>query len=146
MRTQAKFVKVSTGIGTKTLVQVATGTNTPGKLVSFSISFQGVDNLGEPIEVEVLIQTTAGTASVLTMVKLSRNDNATIQASAQEAFTAEPTASDVLYGALIHPQGGWVQFEPDPEKVEIPAGARIGLRVVNPAVAVDCVGWICIDE
>ena len=146
MRTQAKFAKISTGTGVKTLVQVATGTNTPGKLVSFSISFAGVDNLGVPIEVELLIQTTAGTASVLTMVKLSRNDNAAIQAAAQETFTGEPTASDVLYGALIHPQGGWVYTETDPEKVVIPAGARVGLRVVSPTVAVDCTGWICIDE
>jgi hypothetical protein len=146
MRAIANFAEILTGTSTKTLVQVATGTNTPGKLVSFSITFQGIDNLGVPIKVELLIQTTAGTADVLTMVKLDRNNSASIQASAQETFTVEPTASDLLYAALVHPQGGWIHFEPDPEKVVIPAGARVGLRVVTPAATVDCVGWICIDE
>ena len=146
MRTIAPFAEVSTGTSTKTLVQVATGTNTPGKLVSFAISFKGIDNLGVPILCEVLIQTTAGTAGVLTMSKLDRNNSASIQASAQEAFTVEPPGSDLLYHALVHPQSGWIHFEPDPEKVVIPQGARVGLRVVTPAVAVNCVGWICIDE
>lgn len=144
----AYFDEVTTGTATKTLVQLLAPSARGIEIMCFGISFKGTDNLGEPIRVELLKQTTAGTASALTCTKISRNTIAgdTIATTAQQTFTVEPTASDVHAGMLVHPQGGWEHTFIENE-LTVPGGERVGIRVVGTiAAAVNVVGWIRFKE
>lgn len=121
---------------TKTLVQVVTATNQRAHLRGFGVSFNGVDATKTPILAEVLRQTTAGTSSALTIVK-GDPDSTTI-ASALQTFSAEPTASDVLWSQYFTPVGGGcdITLYPDDEWM-IASATRIGLRVTT-ATGVTC--------
>ena len=142
----AYFDEVTTGTSTKTLVQLLAPTGRGIWVLQFGISFKGIDNLGVPIRVELVKQTTAGTAGALTPTKLTRNDSNTIATTAQQGFSgAEPTTTDVHVGELIHPQGGW-EHPFIWEEMEVPGGERVGLRTITPAAAVNCVGWIRFRE
>ncbi|MCC6673357.1 MAG: hypothetical protein IT458_20025 [Planctomycetes bacterium] len=146
MRAVAVFDEVASGTSTKTLVQVVAPSNRGVRITEFAISFKGTDNLAAPIRVELLRQTTAGTASALTPRKVSRHDSNTIQTTAQQTFTAEPTADEVVRSFLIHPQGGLVYTVPDPAQFTVAGGDRLGMRVVTPAATVNCVGYIEFEE
>lgn len=144
----AYFDEVTTGTATKTLVQLLAPSTRGNRITEVSITFKGTDNLAAAIRVELLKQTTAGTASALTATKISRNTLAgdTIATTAQQTFTAEPTASDVHRGWLIHPQAGIVYTFVEKE-LTVPGGERVGLRVVGTiAAAVNCVGYIAFEE
>jgi hypothetical protein len=138
----ANWAEITTGTATETMVQVVAAANHPIRLLEWRISFQGTDNLAAPIKVELVKQTDAGTASALTPVKISRHDGHTLQTTAQSVVTAEPTTTDVLWSMFVHPQGGVIYTVPWPEEFVVPGGERVGLRVVSPAAAVDCVGGI----
>lgn len=129
MRATAIGAKVASSTTTKTLIQLLAATNHPIRITEIGISFEGDNNLAKPVLVEFLIQTTAGTASSLTPVKITQSHSGTIATSAQETFTAEPTASDIMKLWTVHPQGvPWVYSVPDPPAFEIPGGSRVGLR------------------
>lgn len=146
MRAVATFAEITTTTATRTLVQVVAPANRGIRLTEASITFQGTNNLAEPIKVELVVQTTAGTAAALTMSKVSQHDSNTIQTTAQETFTVEPTTTNILRTWLIHPQAGICYTVPHDE-FTIPGGTRLGLRVVGTiATAVDCVGYLEIVE
>lgn len=150
MKVVANAGAVATSVAAKTLVQVLAATAHSVKVTEVGISFGGTnanDNLARPIIVELLIQTTAGTASSLTLVKSDQGESTAIDSSAQETFTAEPTASDIIRRWTVHPQAGpWVYSFPDP--ITIPAGSRIALRTSQETgeASVDAYPYIEIDE
>jgi hypothetical protein len=144
----AAFDEVTTGTATKTLVQVLAPSGRGIVIVEVSITFKGVDNLGVPIKVQLLKQTDAGTASALTMTKISRNTLAgdTVASTAQQTFTVEPTGTDIHRQWLIHPQAG-VIYNFISEELTVPGGERVGMRVVGTiATAINCVGYIQVKE
>lgn len=116
-----------------TLVQVLTGANNQALLTEFGISFNGIDSVAEPIEVQLVVQTSAGTASVLSPVLVERPNSGSIQTSAQDTFTAEPTTTDILHRVFVHPQSGYVYTVPDPQAFKLPGGLRLAVRIVTPA-------------
>jgi len=150
MRAVAKAAAVTTGGAstTKTLVQVLAGTNRRLKITEIGISFNGVDNLAEGILVEIVRQTTAGTASALTLLKVTEEDSQTIDASAQETFTVEPTTTDIVRAWYVHPQAGVIYSPPDPEEFTVVGGGRLAIRTTVPSggVAVNALPYIEFDE
>lgn len=124
---------------TETLLMVKAGSGHALKIVETSITFQGINNVGEPLVVELLRFTTDGTASAVTPVKDS-DESDSVSATASKVFTVEPTAGDILRRWNVHPAGGGVLWtNPDPDKMVVPGGARLGLRVVNPTLGGDAV-------
>lgn len=138
--------EVTLTTSTVTLLQVLAATDRPAKIAEVSVSFKGTNNLGEPILVQLLRQTTAGTASVCTPAKGSDSDANAIQVSGQKNFTVEPTASDVLEQWEVHPQQGLHHVVLSPDLLSAKGGNRIGLRVVTPGAGVKCVATIKVDE
>ena len=99
-----------------TLVQVAAGTNTPIIIREFGFSFEGITTPDEPVFCRLVIQTTAGTGTALTLAKVNRVSGSTIQASATHIYTAEPTDGDILLRAYVSPFAGrWIWQAPDDE-------------------------------
>jgi len=118
---------------TETLIQVVTGATRKAKIKEWSVSFDGIDATKTPIRVDLLRQTTAGTASALTLVKNDPDDPAVI-ATAQKTFTVEPTAGDILWSSYISPAGGFDRVQlPLGEEIVVDVSERIGLRVVVPS-------------
>lgn len=125
--------QVTTGTSAKTLLQLVAASNHAVKIDEISISFNGTSNTAEPIKVDVLRQTTAGTMSSLTLVKDPDDWDETIQTTAQHTATAEPTASDVLLSEHVHPQQGYTWQAPFGREIKIGGGDRLGVRVTAPA-------------
>lgn len=131
---------------TVTVLQILAGTNRPAKVAEIAASFKGTNNLAEPILVQLLRQTTPGTASVCTPAKGADGDSNAIDVSGQKNFTVEPTASDILKQWEVHPQTGLHFVAPVPDLLSAKGGTRIGLRVVTPGAGVKAVFTLEVDE
>jgi len=126
----------------ETVLQVVAGATKPVRLSRWGISFNGVDVTDQPVRVELLRLTSAGTSSAYTPKKLDPNSEASI-AQGRTAHTAEPTADDVLEVHYVSPAGGnlvevYSAGYPDERPMVAPNG-RLGIRVL----AVDAVNVNC---
>lgn len=128
----------------KTLAQLIAPANHRVKILGYGVYFDGTLSTNAPVQVELLRQTTAGTGTANTPRQL-RPAAETILCTANDNHSAEPTASDVLDVAEVHPQTGYeVRFPPGQEPV-VAGGARVGLRV-NADNAVNVRGKIIFEE
>ncbi len=119
----------------ETLLQLVAPAQQRIAVRGLGISFDGVTAGATPVLVQLVKQTTAGTASPATPVRDGDVGSETIQMTAQKDFTVEPTTTDVLREWFFHPQAGGIEinFGID-EMIYIPGGGRLGLRVTAPAV------------
>lgn len=104
-----------------------------------------MSNTGTPIQVRVLIQTSAGTMSALTPAKWNAADDETLNVTAQHTATAEPTASTVKMIELVHPQTGFLWQAPFGFELPIVGGTRLGIEV-TAAADVDAVVRVIGEE
>lgn len=130
----------------KTILQLVAPTNQRLDLRSVAVAFDGVSTTSEPVTVEILRQTTAGTMSAATPVKDSAGSEA-VQATALKTATVEPTAGDILRRYEIHPQDGLERVF-DKREIEIPGGTRIAIRCTVPSggAAINATGHFTWEE
>lgn len=128
----------------KTVMQIVAPANQRLKVLRWGIYFDGTVVTAEPAQVRLLRQTTAGTMSSLTPVKIGTASE-TIQASAYHTATAEPTAGDVLDMAECHIQGGYEVIFPIGQDIKIPGGGRLGIAINSPS-AVNVRAKIVVEE
>lgn len=130
----------------KTVLQHVAPTNHRVKVMAWGVYFDGVSSTAEPVLVELLRQTTAGTMSALTPVKTDAASE-TLLSTAQHTATVEPTASDVLARIEVHPQSGYEKIcsTPGSQLYVIGGGGRLGIRCTAPA-AVNVVAKIDFEE
>jgi hypothetical protein len=117
----------------KTVLQVVAGSTTRQLVKAWEVSLDGADSTKTPVLVELVRQTTAGTASALTLVK---HDEASVAAlgSAQQTFTIEPTAGDILASVYLSPAGGIYSYQfPLGDEPVIASSGRLGIRVTTVA-------------
>lgn len=118
----------------ETLLQLGTPSTRRAKLCEWGVSFDGITAVDEPVLVELLRQTTGGTASAATEVPQDQADPAALVV-AQSAFTVEPTAGDVLEAHRVTPNGGLiVKTYALLEEPVMNVSAYLGLRVTAPDV------------
>jgi hypothetical protein len=129
--TRAEDVTLAGG-ATETLLQLVAATNHRVKLIGWGVSFKGVVVTDEPIKVTLKRQTTVGTSSAGTVVKVDDSIAETLQTTSRISFTAEPTAGDELEVKNVHPQGWYEKFYPEGREVIIGGGDRLGIEVVTP--------------
>lgn len=126
-----------TAAATTTMVQIVTTTNQSIGLRGWGISFNGTDATKEPIRVDILRQTTAGTSSALTVVEYTASNKNPVT-TALQTFSAEPTASDVLWSMYFTPVGGGGDFTAYPgEEIVVEPSGRLGIRC-TAATGVTC--------
>ncbi len=116
----------------KTVIQVVAAANHKIKILEWGVYFDGTSVTGEPVQVRLLRQTTAGTMSALTPVKRS-TDSETLQTTAQHTATVEPTAGDVLEVKEVHPQTGYEKIFPMGQEIKVAGAGRIGIECTAPA-------------
>src|SRR3990172_7079678 len=117
----------------KTVIQLVAATNHRVKVLRWGVFFDGVSVSAEPVQVRLLRQTTAGTMSSLTPVKLDDSLAETLQTTSQHTATAEPTAGDVVDVVEVHPQSGYEIIYPLGQEVIIGGGDRFGIEFTAPA-------------
>lgn len=118
---------VSTGTDPLTLIQLVAATNHAIAITELCVGFAGQNPTHKPILVELLRQTTAGTGSSLTLRKTDDSIADTFDTTGQHAFSAEPSAGEILRSFRVHPQLSLPY--PFAEPIIVGAGDRIGLRV-----------------
>lgn len=128
----------------KTVVQALAPTNQRLRVVGWGVAFDGSSPAAEPVLVELLRQTTAGTMSALTPVRKGVGSE-TIQTTGQHTATVEPTAGDVLERRDVHPQSGYQEVFPFGREILVAGSGRIGIRCTAPA-GVNCVAWLDLEE
>ena len=144
----ATFAPINTGVSDITLIMVKAPTNQRLKIRGWGISFAGQDNLGKPIECQLIRVSSDGTGSAVTVVKQDDDASETIQSTASEAYggSNEPSSGDVLRRRYVHPQTGWEYIVAEPEELIVKGGNRIALKAIAPPAAVSCSGYIDFEE
>lgn len=127
-----------TGGTARTVLQIANAANHRAKVLSFSVGFDGTSGTAEPVLVEVLRQSTAGTMSSLTGLKINSDDGEAIQTTSQHSATgADPTAGDVIFKKEVHPQGGYEKVFPFGQEIPLggatAAATRLAIKCTAPA-------------
>ena len=136
---------VASGTSAQTYIQLNAPTNQRVKLKEVGISFAGTVNTNAPVNVQLVIQTTAGTASAGTPVATDGDVAETIQATTRVTFTAEPTYAGVLREWNVHPQTGIIVPLPLAKPPVLKGGTRVGL-VVTAGVTVNASAYIEWEE
>jgi hypothetical protein len=118
----------------KTLIQLVTGSTRRAEVTGFTLGFSSVTASDAPVLCELLLQTTAGTASAATPQPDDQADPAAI-VTAQNTVTAEPTASTILRRFLLTPVGGLIicDLEAMGKVLRMLVSTRVGFRVTSPA-------------
>jgi len=127
----------------KTLVQLVTPATCRARLAEFGVSFDGVTASNPPVAVDLIRQTTPGTATAFTPVPFDPAATAA-DTSANVNATVEPTAGSILGSWLVTPAGGLlvVQFPLDDEPV-VGASGYLGLRVTpGAAIAANATAYL----
>ncbi len=88
----------------QTLIQLLAVANHRVALLGYGIGGEGTSNTEVPGVIDILRQSTAGTASALTLVKLQETISETLLTTGQEDVTVEPTPGDILRTHTVHPQ------------------------------------------
>lgn len=117
----------------KTVIQLVAASNHRVAVLGWGVFFDGTSVTAEPVQVRLLRQTTAGTASALTPVALDGSVGETIQTTAQHTATVEPTAGNVVDVAEVHPQQGYEVIYPLGQEVILAGGGRVGIECTAPA-------------
>lgn len=91
----------------ETVIQVVAGTK-PVRLSRWGVGFNGVSVTDQPVRVELIRLTSAGTSSAFTPLKMDPTSEASL-AAGRSAHTAEPAAGDVLVTTYITPTGNYEQ-------------------------------------
>ena len=119
----------------ETLLQLLAATN--HRVLVRKIGIYGKSNSGAdtPVHFQVLLQTTAGTASALTLNKFNTSDDETVQTTAQKTFTGEPTDSTIKLARNVHPQSGAEIVFPPGRELVVKGGERLAIKAITPAQA-----------
>lgn len=121
----------------KTIAQLIAASGVRVAIQSICVSFDGVTSTNEPVIIEVLRQTTAGTMTSRNPQQKDSDIATALQVTGAVNASAEPTAGAVLASFECHPQAGMQYPFPMPGEIIIPGGGRLGIRVTAPA-GVNC--------
>ena len=137
----------ASGTSTRTLVQIVAAANRPCKILEVGITFAGTDNVGAPIETQLLRQANTPSGPAAVAEAHGQEDASYAEGLTHfEDFTDEPTPGDVLRRWFVHPQTGLIYTNPWPSRLIVPQASIIALRVISPAVTVNIVGYIVVEE
>lgn len=131
----------------KTIAQVTNPSTQRLWIAELVFGFDGATTTAVPVTVRLVRQTTAGTPSgnsTPTPVQVDTGGPAALQTvvvAGSAAWTTEPTVTDVLWEAHIHPQSGGIYTYPLGDEDVIAASGRLGL-VMWAAAAVNVTGHL----
>src|SRR5438067_1296581 len=130
--TSAEFAL--TAATAKTVLQLLAATGVRLAIQAITLTFDGTSNTAEPVNLRLVRQTGAGTATSRAPQKKDTDIASALQVTGQENFTVEPTSDDAIVLTFhIHPQAG-VQYPlPLPGEIIVPGAGRLGVKITAPA-------------
>jgi hypothetical protein len=138
---------------TKTLLQLEAPTNQRIAVTAIYLGLDGTSTTDGPMEVQILLQTDAGTGGVATTeFQMDGTTAPTIQTTALHGpwATTEPASGTVLGSWFVHPTSTWERlYLPSALELVIGAATRIGVRAITPSsgwTTVNCLGSIYWEE
>lgn len=133
---------ISTGSGAwKTILLIAAPANTALRLIQSKISFNGTSPTGGKIRVRIARSATGGTGTNVTPAKVNASDAETLQTTAKENFSGEPSGGTTVIESYVHPQSG----EEFRLNLKVKAGETVAIQVNAPS-AVDAVAMMQFEE
>lgn len=134
---------------TRTLWQLDPVTN-PISLIEWGISFDQA-SASTAVRIDLVTQTTAGTASSLTVNKWMDQAAPSATTTALQTYTVEPTLGVILASYFIQPFGGALVIQyplmREPGTAAASTSNRVGLRYVSPSgVTPNVVSYVVWDE
>ena len=132
----------------KTLLQLVAPANQDIVIREVGISFDGTNVTATPIDVAVLFETSAGTATALTPTKVDERTPTALQSTAQDNFSAEPSLGGEILRWYVHPQTGLVwQATPYQNEIIVKGGDRVGLKIATtPSASIDANIYFIFEE
>lgn len=116
----------------ETLIQLLAAANHRVALLGYNLGGNGTSNTEGPGLIQIVRQTTAGTASALTLVKGDDSIAESLLTTGQELFTAEPTLGDILRPHTVHPQASISIMDSFSREYIMGGGDRIAMRANYP--------------
>ena len=111
-----------------TVISIFAASNHRAIIKTAGIFFKGKTVGNEPVTVELVRTTNAGTGTAAAPVKKRPDDSETLQTDFVTDCSVEPTGPTVLRTWYIHPQGGMEQVLPFDEPWEIIGGGFLTIR------------------
>ncbi len=116
----------------KTMVQLLAASNHRILIHAIFVTFNGTSATEAPVLVEAGLQDGAGTSSSLTLAKANAADDETLQTTALQTFSAEPSNTTPIYAQwYVHPQSGIVIPLQMPKPQVVLGSGRWALRVTS---------------
>jgi len=124
----------------QTMLQIKAPTNQRLVVTGVSVSFEGTANTDEPVLVQVVRQSDAGTGGdAVTPYPIDEGVDETLQATGLEDIDGgDPTETNLLWSELVHPQGGYTWFAPMRKPIDVKGGGRLAIDM-HANDAVNCV-------
>lgn len=141
----ATTAEVSLTTSLKTVVSITNQANVRLAVRGFGIAFDGVTSTGGGAEVLLVIHSSSGTATAMTLTKDLRGTTEAIGSSGNFNFSAEPSVSAVLRSYQVNPQTGYERAFANDEEIVLAGGERFGLQV-RASAAVNCHAFIDAEE
>lgn len=129
----------------KTVLQVASPTNQRVKIKGWGVYFDGTSVSAEPVQIQLVRQTTAGTMTSVTPAKCDDSLAESVQSTAAVNASVEPTSGDVLQYREIHPQSGYEHTYGVCDEDWIKGGGRVGIICTAPS-GVNVIPWMKCEE
>lgn len=125
----ASAAGVASTTSAKTVLQLVAPTNQRLRVTRLLLGLHGTSATAEPVLVELVRQSTAGTSTAVTPVARNALGTETVQATAVKDCAAEPTTVGVVYRTSLHPQASLEL----PLDLVVAGGTRLGLRLTAAA-------------
>lgn len=128
----------------KTVIQLRAPANRRVKILSYKITFDGTNVTATPVIVKLRRQTNGGTMTALTPAQKVPVAE-TIQCTAGENATVEPTGPTTIDESHVHPQAGYEKIFPYGQEPVIAGSGFVGLEITAPS-GVNVLASIDFDE
>lgn len=143
--TGATTAEVACTTALKTIASLTNAANVRLAIRGFSIAFDGVSSTAGAAEVQLVIHSSSGTFSAMTLSKDLRGTTEAIGTSGNFNASAEPSVSAILRSYEVNQMTGYERAFAQDEEIELAGGERFGVQV-RASSAVNCHAFINAEE
>lgn len=140
--TGATTAEVAFTTSLKTAASITTVANQRVAIRGFGVAFDGVSSTAGAAEVQLVIHSSSGTFSAMTLSKTLRGTTEAVNSSGNFNASAEPSITAILKSYEVNQMTGYERAFAQDEEIELSGGDRFGIQVrassaVNGHVFID---------
>lgn len=141
----ATTAEVALTTSPKTVASLTNAANVRLAIRGWGIAFDGVSSTAGSAEVQLIIHSSSGSYTAMTLNREVRGTTEAIGTSGNFNASAEPTVNAILRSLEVNPLTGYERAFAQDEEMELAGGERFGIRVVASS-AVNCHAFINAEE